>query len=215
MPRTKQLKTTTVIVRNEEGKFLGVTRKDNYNLWGFAGGKCEKNESGEDCAKRELLEETGLVAEEMKHIDDRMYVNNYNRPKTIDAVSCYEVTKYSGELLSEEELKERGEGLVRWVSMEPLIVGAFADYSTAILKQYYGLRSMYLVEEHSEYEGSQVLAAFSNEEDAIKYCDARAESCNKRYTGYYKKIASGSYSTGDGGLDVSEIILDLEFYEEG
>ena len=217
MPRIKKLNTTTVIVRNAEGEFLGVSRKDNYNLWGFAGGKCEKKESPEDCAKRELLEETGLVAEEMKFIDTRIYNNTYNRPRTIDTVYCYEITKYSGELLSEEQLKERGEGMIKWVGMSELLVGAFGNYNRAIFEQYYELKNIYLVEEHYDYEGSQTQAAFTNEQDAVDYVNRYAEDYNKRYehrNPHYIKVGEGYYKFSGGTLSVEECPIDLNYYFE-
>lgn len=44
-------------------KFLGVTRKDNHNDWGWPGGGLEPNETPAECALRELREETGCIGE--------------------------------------------------------------------------------------------------------------------------------------------------------
>lgn len=51
-----------VIIVNNEGKILLGRRTDNH-LWGYFGGSLEIDEKVEDCAKRELLEETGLIAD--------------------------------------------------------------------------------------------------------------------------------------------------------
>lgn len=55
----------SVIVENEKGEILLQKRADNH-CWGYAGGSLELDEVVEDAAKRELLEETGLIALEMK-----------------------------------------------------------------------------------------------------------------------------------------------------
>ena len=55
----------SVIVENEKGEILLQKRADNH-CWGYAGGSLELDEVVEDAAKRELLEETGLIALEME-----------------------------------------------------------------------------------------------------------------------------------------------------
>jgi len=50
---------------NEEGQILLGRRTDNHKL-SYAGGSVEIDEVVEDCAKRELYEEMGLVAEELE-----------------------------------------------------------------------------------------------------------------------------------------------------
>ena len=53
-----------VIIVNNAGEILLGRRADNH-LWGYFGGSIEIDEKVEDCAKRELLEETGLIADEL------------------------------------------------------------------------------------------------------------------------------------------------------
>lgn len=55
----------SVICINEEGCVLLGKRTDNH-LWGYSGGSAEIDEPAEDCARRELLEETGLTAEDLE-----------------------------------------------------------------------------------------------------------------------------------------------------
>lgn len=54
-----------VIVENENGEVLLQKRTDNH-CWGYAGGSVELDEVVEDAARRELYEETGLIAREIE-----------------------------------------------------------------------------------------------------------------------------------------------------
>ena len=51
----------SVIVEDARGRILLQKRSDNH-CWGYAGGSVELDEKVEDAAKRELFEETGLIA---------------------------------------------------------------------------------------------------------------------------------------------------------
>ena len=51
----------SVILEDAEGRTLLELRHDN-RCWGYAGGAVEMDEVVEDAARRELFEETGLVA---------------------------------------------------------------------------------------------------------------------------------------------------------
>ena len=54
-----------IIVEDELGRVLLQLRADNH-CWSYCGGSCEIDERVEDTARRELLEETGLIAEELE-----------------------------------------------------------------------------------------------------------------------------------------------------
>ena len=51
----------SVIVEDPQGRILLELRSDNH-CWGYPGGSVELDEAVEDTARRELLEETGLIA---------------------------------------------------------------------------------------------------------------------------------------------------------
>ena len=56
----------STICIDELGRILLGKRKDNHK-WGYSGGAIEIDERVEECAKRELFEEMGLVAEELEY----------------------------------------------------------------------------------------------------------------------------------------------------
>lgn len=90
-----------VIVEDESGRILLQLRTDNH-CWGYAGGSLELDEEVEEAAVRELLEETGLTAEELELFgifsgrDTHYIYPNGDEVSNVDIV--YVCRKYSGEL---------------------------------------------------------------------------------------------------------------------
>lgn len=91
----------SVIVVDNDNRILLQLRSDNH-CWGYAGGSIELDEAVEDAAKRELFEETGLIAENLELFGvfsgkDMHYVYpNGDEVSNIDIV--FVCNKYSGEL---------------------------------------------------------------------------------------------------------------------
>ncbi len=56
---------SVVVLFNEKGEILLEERSDD-GYFDFPGGSIDLKESAEDAARRELLEETGLIADELK-----------------------------------------------------------------------------------------------------------------------------------------------------
>ena len=54
-----------IIVEDPQGRVLLQLRADNHS-WSYCGGSIEIDERVEDAAKRELYEETGLIAEDVE-----------------------------------------------------------------------------------------------------------------------------------------------------
>ncbi len=96
----------SVIVEDEKGRVLLQLRTDNH-CWGYAGGSVDLDEVVEEAAKRELFEETGLVAEKLE------LFGVYSGPETHyvypngDEVSNVDLVflckEYSGTLKCQEE----------------------------------------------------------------------------------------------------------------
>lgn len=95
----------SVIVVDSDERILLQLRSDNH-MWGYAGGSVELDEVVEEAAKRELYEETGLVAEELEllgvfsGIDMHYIYPNGDEVSNVDIV--YVCKKYSGELRCQE-----------------------------------------------------------------------------------------------------------------
>ena len=83
-----------VIIR-KDGKFLLGKRKGNHGggYWAFPGGHLEMNESIEECAEREVMEETGLVVKNFKKLT---FTNDVFLETKKHYVTLFVVTDYQG-----------------------------------------------------------------------------------------------------------------------
>ena len=96
----------SVIIENEKGESLLGRRTDNHQ-WGYAGGSIELNETVEECAMRELFEETGLIADEMEFfmVNSGLEVHYIypNGDEVYNVEIIYLCRKYHGEIKKQEE----------------------------------------------------------------------------------------------------------------
>lgn len=96
----------SVIVEDSEGRILLQKRADTHT-WAYAGGAVEIDENVEDTAKRELFEETGLIAEELELLGVYSGKHMHNIYPNGDEVSnvdiVYVCKKYSGQLKCQEK----------------------------------------------------------------------------------------------------------------
>ena len=73
-----------VVVREtDEGSEVLVVHRPRYDDWTFPKGKAEPGESDEDCALREVEEETGLRCELDRELPDTSYVDAHGRQKRV------------------------------------------------------------------------------------------------------------------------------------
>ncbi len=95
----------SVILEDKQGRILLQLRHDNH-CWGYAGGSVELDENVEDAAKRELFEETGLIAHKLELFgvfsgkDMHYTYPNGDEVSNIDIV--FICNEYSGELKMQE-----------------------------------------------------------------------------------------------------------------
>ncbi|TFD94340.1 NUDIX hydrolase [Jeotgalibacillus sp. R-1-5s-1] len=100
----------SVIVKDQHDRILLQLRQDN-NCWGLAGGSMEMGETLEEVAKRELQEETGLIANELELVNifsgEELYYQYPHGDEVYNVIAAYICTDYTGELKAElKEVKE-------------------------------------------------------------------------------------------------------------
>ena len=100
-----------------DGEVLLVHRP-RYDDWTFPKGKAEVDETDEDCARREVLEETGLVCELTAEAGTTEYVDTKGRPKR---VRWFLMEPVRGEFVPNDEVDE-----VRWA--EPAAAATLLSY---------------------------------------------------------------------------------------
>lgn len=93
-----------VVVR--DGLVLLVHRP-KYDDWTFPKGKAEDGESDEDCALREVREETGLECRLLDELPATEYVDSRGRPKR---VRWWQMQVVAGDFAPTEEVDE-----IRWL----------------------------------------------------------------------------------------------------
>jgi 8-oxo-dGTP diphosphatase len=92
-----------------DGKVVLVHRP-KYDDWSFPKGKCDAGESDEECALREVEEETGLRCELLEEIGRTNYVDGRGRPKV---VRYWRMLPLAGEFVPQAEVDE-----IRWETRE-------------------------------------------------------------------------------------------------
>lgn len=109
----------SVIVEDKDGKILLQLRTDNH-CWGYCGGSVELDEPVEEAAKRELFEESGLIANELELFgvfsgEEEHYIYpNGDEVFNVDIV--YICRDYSGALKAQEEEVEE----LRWFAADEI-----------------------------------------------------------------------------------------------
>ncbi|MCI8433209.1 MAG: NUDIX domain-containing protein [Lachnospiraceae bacterium] len=109
----------SIIIENDAGEVLLGRRTDNHQ-WGYSGGSIELDETVEECAKRELFEEMGLVADELEFFmvnsgPETHYVYP-NGDEVYNVEIIYLCRSYHGELRRQESEVEE----LRFFSLEEL-----------------------------------------------------------------------------------------------
>lgn len=95
-PHFKIIKAAGGLVFNNEGQLLCIKR---LGKWDLPKGKIEKNESAEQGAIREVIEETGIsevTIIELKEITYHIYKSAYNKNRWILKPTSWYIMKYEG-----------------------------------------------------------------------------------------------------------------------
>ena len=100
-----------VIREDETGeRQVLVVHRPRYDDWSFPKGKLEPEETDEDCALREVAEETGLACELGEELPATEYLDGSGRPKR---VRYWLMRPVGGRLEFQHEVDD-----ARWVSHE-------------------------------------------------------------------------------------------------
>lgn len=110
-------KKAVVLVTRKDGKILAVSRPDDPTDMNMPGGGIEPGESPEDAARRELWEETGLIASDLVQIYDE------------GEVVAFRSMSPSGTIRSSEE------GETRWVDLDEILTGSFSDFFSRMMRK--------------------------------------------------------------------------------
>jgi 8-oxo-dGTP pyrophosphatase MutT (NUDIX family) len=98
-----------LVVRDgEDGLEVLVVHRPKYDDWSFPKGKAEGDETDEECALREVEEETGLVCELADELPSTEYLDSAGRPKR---VRYWRMHAVAGRIELEHEVDD-----ARWVS---------------------------------------------------------------------------------------------------
>lgn len=106
-----------VVLLNNKGEVLAVSRKNDHTDFGIIGGKVDNNETIEQAAIRETKEETGLDIYNLKLIF-AMHKDGY--------MGYTYLCDYNGNIHTDEP------HIVKWTSFETVINGSFGEWNTLV-----------------------------------------------------------------------------------
>lgn len=90
-----------VIVKDEDGAVL-LQRRSDFSTWGLPGGTMEPGEMLEETAERELLEQTGLTAEDFLllgvYSGEGFFIEYPNGDLLHSVIALYQAMQIDGEL---------------------------------------------------------------------------------------------------------------------
>ena len=112
----------SIIILDDKNRVLLGRRTDN-RLWGYSGGSVEIDEKVEDCAKRELMEEMGLIADEIEFFmvssGPEVHYVYPNGDEVSNIEIIYLCRKWHGEIRPQEEEMEE----LRFFSVDEINLG--------------------------------------------------------------------------------------------
>lgn len=122
-----------VLLVDNSGRVLGVSRKDHLDQYGIPGGKREPHETYEEAAARELKEETGLRVKNLRKLYEGPCAGENDVYNTVTFVGEYE-----GKIRTSEP------GQVKWLEWDALFDGPFGEYNRRLFEAFQRLNPQHL-----------------------------------------------------------------------
>jgi ADP-ribose pyrophosphatase YjhB (NUDIX family) len=110
-------RSAVVFFRDKSGKILAVSRPDDATDLNMPGGGIKSGETPEDTARRELWEETGLIAGDLVEV--------YSDGRTV----VFKALDVAG------MMRNSSEGIAAWVDEKTLENGKYGDFFKRMLRQ--------------------------------------------------------------------------------
>ncbi|CAH1376224.1 unnamed protein product [Tenebrio molitor] len=133
---------TLVFLKRNSSVLLGLkTRGLGEGLWNGFGGKVEENETVANCARREVEEECGVIASDLKQIGVVRYDLDYD--KSADVVHIFTCSKFDGFEKPSEEMNP-----IKWykytdIPFEQMWPDAPKWYPFMLKDKYFSARVIY------------------------------------------------------------------------
>ena len=125
----------SIIVVDEQGRLLLGKRSDDHK-WGYSGGSVEVDEPVEDCARRELLEEMGLVAEDIEFFCVNSGPEAHHIYPNGDEVSNFEIFYLCRNYIGEPKNTDGEMEELRFFPPEDIDLGMISPPIRPVLRRY-------------------------------------------------------------------------------